>query len=836
MRPALKFWRRVHALLNRRRFEQDLAEEMDAHREMMAPGERRRFGNDTRLREESREQWSWSWLDQFRQDLNYGVRTLLKAPAFTLGAIAVLALGVGVNLAEFEIFDAMIFHRLNIRDVEEFIQFSRISKEGQHPGFPSAAVEFYRAGSANLAWLVSEDTSFEMVVDDQAGVRSSLVSANYFSSLGIVPAWGRLLDARDSEPGASAVAVLGYQEWQTHWAARPEVVGQVIHVNGKPVQIVGVAPYTFEGLSPRRIALWLPTTVRPQLFPGSPAPNQDYARPSAALFGRLKPGASQAAAEAELTALTRELMHSQPHAFRPDDRIQAQLLQASMRLRARQAPAIAIFMGLILLVLLSACANLGNMLLARGLARQREITIRLSLGASRGRVVRQLMTENFVLALLGAAAGLAFGSITARLLMRLMDAPPGMLLTLNWPILTTALVLTGLSAVAFGLPAALQTARPNQRKMHLRQSLVGIQVAISCLLLIVSGVLAHNGIASAAVNLSFDYQKMLIVDPQFYARTLPPAVALQKLDALSAGLSSLPGVASVTAAVVPPLGGRVMLENVPGLPRVYRNAVLPSYFAAINLPIVRGRTFLPGEPNVVVVSETSARTIWRNEDPVGKTWDLAGRQLTVAGVVKDSGANLLADPDSIEAYTPLEGADVQRATLIVRTYADPAPLIRQIPGAAATAGESVSITLMRTSRENQLAAQARLVTLFGSIGMVATALAAAGMFALVAFAVAQRKRELGIRIAIGAGPRHVLSVLLLQNAWPTAIGAASGVALAIALSLLIRSLVVLQSRESFDMLGFSAGLACFLAVAAAATLVPATRALRIDPSATLREE
>ena len=499
-------------------------------------------------------------------------------------------------------------------------------------------------------------------------------------------------------------------------------------------------------------------------------------------------------------------------------------------------PPVAIFIFMVLLVLFSACANLGNMLLARGLGRQREITIRMSLGASRGRVIRQLMTENFLLAFLGALGGLALGAVTARLLMRALDAPPSIHIAMNWPILVAALVMTLFSAVAFGLPSALQTARPNQRKVTLRQSLVGIQVAISCLLLIVSGVLAHNGIRSASLNMWFDYQNMMVIDPQLYGRNLPSAVALQKIDALSTTLAELPGVAGVTAAVIPPLGGRVMLDSVPGLPRIYRNAVSPSYFAVMNLPFVRGRTFLPGEPNAVVVSESAARAVWPNEDPVGKIWSLAGLSLSVVGVVKDSGANLIADADSVEAYTSLQGADVGRTTLIVHTQADPAPSIRLVPAAAAVVDETVTVTLMRTSRDNYIASQRRLASLIGSIGAVATVLAAAGMFALVAFAVAQRKRELGIRIAIGARPRHVLAVLLSQNLRPTSIGVFAGVVLAVILCQLLRSIVVLQSRDSLDVLGFAAGLACFLAVAAVAMLVPAARALRIDPSETLREE
>jgi hypothetical protein len=251
---------------------------------------------------------------------------------------------------------------------------------------------------------------------------------------------------------------------------------------------------------------------------------------------------------------------------------------------------------------------------------------------------------------------------------------------------------------------------------------------------------------------------------------------------------------------------------------------------------VRGRTFLPGEPGAVIVSESAARAVWPDQDPVGKLWNLAGAPRTVVGVAGDSGANLLSDADSVEAYLPVQSSAGDRSALILHTRIDPAAVLRTIPGAARAVNETVSVALMRTSRDNSLLAQRRMVTLIGSIGAVATTLAAAGMFALIAFAVAQRKRELGIRIAIGATSSHILRVLLSQNARAAAVGAVAGTVLAAILSRLVRSLVVLRNGGAVDVIGFAAGLACFALIAALATLSPALRALRIDPVATLREE
>jgi ABC-type antimicrobial peptide transport system permease subunit len=278
------------------------------------------------------------------------------------------------------------------------------------------------------------------------------------------------------------------------------------------------------------------------------------------------------------------------------------------------------------------------------------------------------------------------------------------------------------------------------------------------------------------------------------------------------------------------------LENIPGLPRIYLNAVAPSYFDVMSLPVVRGRAFLAGEQNVAIVSESTARAAWPKEDPLGRSLNLAGSTRTVVGVVKDSGANMLSYSDSVEAYLPIQGADAARSALILRSRTDTAPVVRLIPGIAAELKQTVSVILMRTSHDSFLEAERRLITLIGSIAAIATALSAAGMFALVAFAVAQRRRELGIRMAIGAGPRDILEVLLAQNARPTGIGVAAGIVLASVLSHLVRSLIPLQLHEPVDVPGFAAGILAFLLVAALASLSPALRALGIDPSDTLREE
>jgi predicted permease len=830
-----KLWRQIYFLINRRNVERELAEEMETHRDMMPPDRQSDFGNTGRLQEQSRDAWSWTWIEQTIQDLRYGARSLFHSPGFTLGAAAILTLGVGVNLAEFQVFDSLIFHRLTFRDADVALQLSRVTHQGRRLGFPAAAAEFYRAENRSFAWILAEDTSFDLTIEAQSA-RADFVSPDYFTSLAVVPAYGRLFDARDSEPGAPLVAVLGYAYWQTHWAADPQVVGRVVRINNRPVQIAGIVPAGFAGLSPRNAAVWMPVSSRPNLILGSLPLPEDFALSSFALYGKLKPGVPLAAATAELTALTRELSQRQPRSFSADDRMEGVRVQDTLSRSLTRTPAIGIFIVMIFLVLISACANLGNMLVARGIARQREISVRIAIGAGRARIVRQLMTESFLLAVLGAAAGLAFGSLAAHLLMIALNAPPDIQIALRWPTFAAAFGLVILSMIAFGLPAALQTVNPNRPKKRLRQSLIGLQVSVSCLLLIASGVLVHNGVKMSAIDIVFDYQNMVVVDPQLFTANLSPAVIHGKLDALTERLAALPGVDQVTAVESPPLGNRPTLDNLAGLPPIYRNAVAPTYFKAMTLAFVRGQTFLPGEQNSAIVSESAARAIWPSQDPVGKTWTFAGADRTVVGVVKDSGANLIVDADSVEAYIPLEGRALPSAILILHSRTDPAALLRLVHSAGDSVNQTVLASLVRTSRDNYVQGVQKLATLIGSIGAVASALAAAGMFALVAFSVAQRRREFGIRMAIGARGGQILKLLLSQNAKPVVVGCVIGAVLAAALTRLLRAHIQLPTNETVDPVGFALGLGCFLVIAILAALSPALRALKIDPSATLREE
>jgi len=776
--------------------------------------------------------WAVTWLERARQDFVYAVRRLRRSPGFTLGAVAVLSLGIGVNLAEFHVFNAVLFPKIAVRDVDSLRRISRKSKTG-NPGFPYAAAAFYREHNTVLSSIITESFGGTITLDDDpASLRATFVSGNYFSDLGALPAYGRLLDENDAKTGAPAALMLGYGYWQRHYGSDPSVVGRVIRLNGKPAQIVGVVSYDFGGLRNNVSPVWLPVTLHPYLMQGSKL-LEDFGQGNTTLYGRIKPGVSDAAVEQQFTSLTAELQKRWPDYFKPGDRIQSELLNA-VRIGSREAATLAPFILLILLILLSACANLGNMLLARGLAREREIEIRIAVGAGRWRVIRQLMTENLLLAVIGALAGLLVGHLTAKYLLHVLHAPPFIRIGTDWRILVVGAILTFFSALVFGLTPAIQTVRRGPKVTRARQVLVGVQVAASCVLLIMGSLLTRSILHELLVEVKFDYARMMVIDPEFYARDLKPSAARQTLVDFTSRLQQLPGVEGVTAATVAPLGGRVRIERAPGSPRLYVNGVPASYFPVMHIPIIRGRAFVPSDQDVVIVSESAARALWPNQEPLGNICDFSGRKWTVVGVAGDSGANTAADADSVEVYTPLGDDNVRNAVLIVHTNTDPAPLITAARAAVTTPGMASSVWLMQT-RMNQRSDGVRgAIMVIGSLGAVATLLAAIGIFGLVSFAVSQRTREIGVRMALGARGLDILRAVLSQYAAPVGIGVVAGVALAIALSQILRSQI--PKVDFIDPLSYAAGLMLFAAIAFAAALVPATRALRIDPSAALRFE
>ena len=410
------------------------------------------------------------------------------------------------------------------------------------------------------------------------------------------------------------MTLLTNQYWRTHLAADPSVIDRVIHVNDIPVQIVGVLPGDFYGFSLQPSDVWFPSNRRALLLHSKPSGQSE-------LFGQLKSGVSLASAMAELTALTRELARQQPRQFGEDDRIQAEPVQDSLlHFFLTRSPVIVIFVGMFALILLSACAHLGNMLLVRGLARQHEFSIRVAIGAGRDRLIRQLVTENVLLAALGSGAGLALGLLAARLILTSLNPAIPLQVSIHWQTIAACVAMTFISVFVFGLPAAREMTRPGFQTSSLRSRFVANQVSVSCVLLIFAGTLAARGRLNSSLDLTVDYQRIIVVDPQLYARESSAETTQLSLEKLVAAFSSLPGVENATIATAVPLRGRVV-DNYPRWPRVQRSAVSPSYFDAVGLSVLRGRTFLPGETDVAIAANPPP-TLY---GPTRILWDKPGR-------------------------------------------------------------------------------------------------------------------------------------------------------------------------------------------------------------------
>lgn len=825
-----KAFRRIAALVHRRRLQRELVEEMAAHREMMSVERRPHFGSTLQLQEEAGDHWGWTWLDHFQQDLQYGARSLRRSPGFALTAIAVLSLGIGANLAEFHLFNAFL-HRLDVRNVDTLGQFFRMSRRPATAEFSLPEIEFYRRGNTVLSAVLSETDLRDVCQgQDPAPLRCILVSGNFFSELGIAPLYGRLLNELDDRPGAAPAVVLGYDHWRNRFGADPEIVGKTIRLNDRPMQVVGVAPSSFGGLG-KHAAVWL-TIAQEAYLTGDASAAADLGRRRTLFYGRLKPGISFVAAQEQIRSLTDELRREQPRYFPSDEWLKVEAPGYAPNLSAAMVLLVSTCVLLVLLVLFSACANLGNMLLARGLARRREIEIRLAVGAGRWRLIRQLMTENLLLAAVASVAAVFVGRAAAVILLRVSDAPSSMRVITDWRILSGAAALGLGATLAFGLAPALQVVRRGATATRARRFLVAVQVSASCVLLILSSFFMRAIQQALHGELAFDSASLAVVNPGLQGHGYPSSQARRAIAQVSANLRRLPGIDGVSPVTCPPMK-RSCVERIPEA-ELYVNAVDPAYFPMMRLSPLAGRLFTTTDPDAVVVSQSTARKLWPGQSPLGQTIAVSGRPRTVLGVVADSGVNSWSNPGSVEIYTPIAEADLRDVTILVHASTKPATMSGAMLTAASLPGLVPSVFAVQSLVDLQWDSTRKMVTVVGSLAAIASLLALLGIFGLLAFTVAQRTREIGVRMALGARKRDVLQVVLGQYGVSFGMGTAAGLCLAAATVKVIRSSVF--GFIPFDALSFGAGLLLFAAVALAGAIAPVRRALRIDPASALRYE
>ena len=894
--------RRLLYLLRQSRHDRELREEIEAHRSLRAAhleregltpqqadqASRRAIGNVLLAREDIREIWVGSW-PSFWQDVRYGLRTLRKNVVFTAVAVVTLALGIGINTGIFTVLNGVLFRDLPAPGAHDLVAISQTVEGAQFTAtagfdtFATAEYHAYRDRTRTLAGVLAHSDPRESTLGGEApqDVFGSIVSCNYFSVLQQPPPLGRALVEQDCQPGAPPVVVLSHRVWTTTFAADPAIVGREIELARRPFTVVGVAADGMYGGGPMGTAYFAPLSAEPMLWPG-PAPVRDDKYRWLHLIGRRGDGQSLEQVRAELGVIAAQIDREQKGRTTTLAIERATPMTVPNGVRGVATGAAAVLMAAFGLVLLIACANVANLLLARGTVRSQEIAIRLSLGAGRARVVRQLLTESLLIAIAGGLLGsvLALWSFQTLVALALPSALPPEIPAVTWAldfspdvrVLWFALILTLGTSLLFGLVPALQVSKPDlngvikqetasagssRRGGRLRGTLVGVQVALSMVLMISTGLLMRGLYATYTIDPGFSYRDVAFLS--FGTDYGPAAVVNQRL---MDQVASLPGVQAVAYASQTPLGESLMGAGVrlPGESKEAQryaelDGVTPGYFSLLGIRIVRGRTFTDAEsasaeqssarqPNAqrqpgvrpAIVSETAARTFWGTGDPIGRTLlrdDMRGGDvaLQVVGVAADAQLTALGTVVPY-IYEPRGPGGV----LLVKSRAGFAATASGIRALVRASDPSVAFRVLPL--EGNVAwwrgISGMVTTLGAGLGVLALVLASVGIYGVVSFAVSRRFREIGIRMALGATALDALRTILRQALRPVVIGAVIGIAAAAAVSRILSG--VLFGVSPADPLGLGGAAVLVLFVALAAGTMAARPATRADPTAALRYE
>ncbi len=809
------------------------------------------------------------------QDLRYGLRLLRRSPLFTATAVLSLAIGIGANTTIFSVANAMLLRSLpGLADPARLVDIGR-TQNGD--GFDTASYPNYRDVRDRVTTVADvyayrvEPQPLSLGGEREAErIYGSIVSGNYFHALGTSAARGRLLNDQDDRPDGPHVVVISYELWLRRFAGAADAIGRVVIINGVPVTIVGVAPPQFQGTTVLRADAWMPLAMSTIAAPRLPA-SLFSCRECVWLIlgGRLKPGATVGQADAELRTIGAALEKDYP----ADNRGKSfRVLKTSVFPGEIDLIAgfLAVLLGIVGLVLLAACVNLAGMLLARAAARQREIAVRLAIGAGRLRLVRQLVTETLVLFAAGGAAGLLLTQWLTRLLLSVLPSLPvpiGIEFVVDWHVMAFAAALSLTTAILCGLAPALHASKadlaPALRvdaglragRLRLRSVFIVAQVTVSLVLVIAGGLFVRALGRAASIDPGFDQRHVDAVTLDLSLSGYQEADALAFADRRRARVRTLPGVEQAAFTVNMPLSGNRMglgSLRVPGLqppngqtsfPADW-NAVSPGYFGTLHMPLVSGRDFArqdsAGAPGVIIINEAMARSVWHTIDVLGRQFESDGgpretsKTLTVVGVAPDAQVDTLGQQARPFVYVPIAQRYVPRATLLVKTAgATVIPQVRAIvrdlnpnlPVTNAMPLESVTAILLIPQRiAGALAA---------SLGVVVLLLAAIGIYGVTSYSVHRRTREIGIRMALGADRAGVMGLVLRQGLVLTACGVALGLAAAAAGAQQIRSL--LFGVSALDPVAFGGAALLFAVVSLAASYVPARRAMRVDPMIALRD-
>jgi putative ABC transport system permease protein len=824
-------------------------------------------------------------LSNFGRDVRLGVRQLLHQPAFAAAAILSLALGIGLNTTLFSIVNAVLLRGGPIKDPDRLVEiYTGLSKD--YPQLTTSYPDFLdiQSGAPSLAGLAGNSYVRGILSTGQRPtlVTGEAVTANYFELLGIAPAAGRGFRAdENSAPGASPVLVLSHGLWQRQFGARPDIVGQVVTVSGTGYTVVGVAPANFTGTLPGiPTEFWVPLMMVEQLvFSGvqantdkNPGKTRIDRRGTRWLFvkGRLAEGRSVDQARAEIGTIFARLSKDYPDT---NDKVFATVLPASSirfhpMLDGYLKAASAGLLGAVALVLMIACGNVANLLLARGTARRRELAVRAAIGASRGRLMSQLLSEGLVLAFAGGAAGLLIAWWAGRALAGVgtdvLPVPIKFDFSIDPTVLLFALAASMATALVFGLVPALSSSKPelvpalkesaedaSRRRLSMRDVLVVGQLALSLVLLVAGALLIRGLLVARAMDVGFDPAPISSLSFNLRMNGYDDERATAFAREAVRTLRGLPGVAGVATASRLPLAPDVNMDGVkvPGHHAADEDetptdtvAVGADYFPVVGVPIVAGRAFTEDEVankrRVAVINETMAKQYWPDGSAVGRViyrGDFDSEPVQIVGVARDHKVRSVGE--SPRAYLHVPETPSANIQIIVRS-STPAraalPSLRQALLALEPAivftedapAEDVAATTVAPTRIGAMA--------LGSFGALALLLAAIGLYGVIAYSVSRRTREVGIRMALGAERRQVMRLVLTQGGKLAAAGIAIGIVASAGVGQLLESL--LYGVSGYDVLAYGAAAAVLMLVALAANLIPAISASRVDPVQALRSE
>ncbi|HET9985917.1 MAG TPA: ABC transporter permease [Longimicrobiales bacterium] len=820
-------------------------------------------------------------MESLFREVRFALRALVKRPGFTAVAVLTLGLGLGANLSIFSLVDAVLLRPpAAVRAPERLVSVWTSDFSG--PRYGASSYPDYEAIAAATDAFAGVAASSPRPLS-LAGAASSerifgeMVSGNYFDVLGVRPALGRFfLPEEAGAAGGHPVVVLGWGLWQRAFGGARDVIGRTVRLSGVPLTVVGVAPPGFRG-SVRGLALevWVPFSADRTLLDFGPDE-----RGNRGLFvtARMRPGVTVAEAQARLDLLARQLHSAYPQEW-TDVKSQPRVLTAVPERLSRVPPMargpvvgfMALLMAVVGIVLLIACANVANLLLARATGRQREVAIRLALGATRRRLVRQLLVESLLLALGGGALGVLIARWTTALLAGFhppIDIPLALDLRVDGAVLGFGLLLAVATAVAFGLAPALRATRPDLvpalkdegptvraagRRFGLRNLLVVGQVAGSLVLLVAGSLFLRTLRQATHIDAGFDPENLLLVAFDLSTERYDAARAADFYDRLEERVGALPGVRAVSLAERVPLGlnfarrGLVIegYEKQPGedMEQAF-NVVGANYFRTMGTRLVRGRAIdardREGAPLAVVVNESFARRFWPGADPLGKRigWEgPEGRMAEVVGVARDGKYRSLAEEPRPYFYIAAAQAGLRDLTLHARTAGDPRALVPAVRAAVRELAPGLPIANLTTLREQvavSLLPQRLAAAVLGVLGALALLLAVVGLHGVVAYAVSLRTRELGIRVALGARPADIRRMVVLDGMRLFTIGAALGLGLALATSRLLRGFLL--GGDGADPVAFLVPPLLLAAVALLAAYLPARRATRVDPVEALRSQ